>query len=349
MARIGSVCSSWPIVFICIFLLGSADPTVSNRPVVIPSAGQPDKDFYNAAGTGVTIEAAATPTEVTRDQWITYSLTITHLSNALQVVKPSLKDLPEFALFQIEQGSDLDPRPEPLHPDRRIFVYKLRPASENSITIPEVVFRYYDPQRVVPASQPGKRFPFATSNAVQIIVHSSAKNGLSVGEPLAIPPFAQTLATKEEYEKSRDLVLPAWVWFVIFCVPPFLAWVWVVVWKRLYPDAARLVQIERNRAARVILDFLKHRSSSTSQCSFDELYLALITYFQDRFALPRESFTPLEVGSYLRSIHCSEDRIQRTQTLLAEIDEKRFATGEELSLNWFPRVKNLIVLLEESA
>ena len=221
----------------------------------IPKVGQPASEFYNAAGSGVTLRLEATPTQLTTREWLTLKLTVGNLFNAPDIEKPSLKKLPDFATFQIEEGAELDSKIDPRVLDHRVFIYKLRPSSENVKLVPAIAFYYYDPKIRVPAERPQLAFPKKYTNAIPIEVNSAGTDDQPPPTPLDVPDFATNLASGDALTVNHARSLN-WLWQLVLIAPPLVAIGWVLAWRRLYPDSARLAQIRRNKAVRHALSRL---------------------------------------------------------------------------------------------
>jgi hypothetical protein len=349
VAKIGeSGCTS--SVLLLFIALAVSEPARADEPdrVEIPTKGQPTEDFYNAAGIGVTIIAKATPTDLTRNEWLTYSLTIVNLLNAPDVRKPSLKALAEFNSFQIDEGPELDAKADLTSRDRRVFIYRLRPHSESTALIPEVRFRYFNPKLEVPAEQEHLRFPAADSNAIPIQVRPPVEPPPAQLTPLDIPDFATQVATGPNILKPPVGNPPVWVWILALVVPPVLAVSWAIVWRTLYPDAAKLAMLKRNRAVRHALASVAASKTLPADRVADAISSAVLTYLRERFELPPGRFTPPEVADFLQSTGCPPDRARMVESLLRDCDHRRFApthAHSEMAVD----AAQLIVALEEPA
>jgi hypothetical protein len=314
----------------------------------IPIKGQPREDFYNAKGIGVKVIATATPTEIARGEWLNFRLTVVNLLNASDVKKPSLKALPAFSSFQIDEGEELDTKNDPTMRERRVFNYRLRPHSETTTLIPEIKFNYFDPQRKVPESQPQLRFPRTFSNAVVILVKPPVEPPAAPPIPLDIPAFATELTTGKDALTIPSGNPPVLVWLIGLLLPPMLAISWVIVWRRLYPDAAKLVLLKRNRAVRRALAAIVKAKELPPERVADAIATAVLNYLRERFELPPGAFTPSEIAAHLRSSGCPAERIALVETLFHDCDNRRFAPTQvhsEMAVD----AEQLIIALEEPA
>lgn len=312
----------------------------------IPKPGQPTSDFYNAAGTEVKLTFDASPTELTREEWITLRLTITNLINGPDVQKPSLKALPAFNRFRIEEGPELDPKVDPAVRDRRVFVYRLQPLSEKTSQIPAIDFYYFDPIRKVSEKFPQHRFPRRSSNSIDIRVRPPAAPPQAAVVPLSVPDFAMNLGATDEPITTPP---PKWVWLLALLTPPIIAIGWIVVWRRLYPDAAKLAQLKRNRSVRLALAALESAKTMQPVEAAGMVSNALLAYLHERFELPAGAFTPTEIAAHMGTTACHAERIERLEKLLRLCDDQRFAPMYLQSKPLAAEAEQLVIALEEPA
>lgn len=349
MVRIGKLSREWWCVTIVAMAAVNCMQASADDGVRIPKAGQPTSDFYNAAGTGVRLTAEATPTELTRGDWLTLRLTATNLINAAEVVKPSLKTLPEFAFFQVEEGAELDSKSDPANRGSRVFVYRVRPHSEQVTQIPEVAFYYFDPRRIVAPNRPRDRFPKTYSNAIAIRVMPPIELPVAAPVPLDVPSFAKHIASGNEILTTQSTRPPIWIWLIAAFVPPLLAIGWIVAWRKLYPDAAKLVFLKRIRAVRVALAALARAKNQPPVEAADTVAFTMLDYLRDRYLLPPGSFTPAEIAAHLRSTGCPAERIERVEALFRQCDNCRFAPRHDLINEMAVDADQLIITMEEPA
>lgn len=327
------------LIFLAVSLPASGDPR--------DEVGKPARDFYDARGSGVKVIATATPKEIVRGEWLSFKLTIVNLLNTTDVKKPSLKALPAFNAFQIEEGEELDAKNDPTMRDR-VFNYRLRPHSESTTLIPEIKFYYFDPQRKVPESQLHLRFPATYSNPIDILVKPPVEPPVAPPIPLDIPAFATELATGTAALTNPPGNPPVWVWLIGLVLPPIIAISWVIVWRRLYPDAAKLVLLKRNRAVRRALAAIVRAKTLPPEGTADAISIAVLTYLRERFELPPGAFTPSEIADHLQSSGCPAERIARVADLVRECDNRRFAPTQVHSAMTVD-AEQLIIALEEPA
>jgi hypothetical protein len=101
---------------------------------------------------------------------------------------------------------------------------------------------------------------------------------------------------------------------------------WYVVWRRLYPDAARRARIRRSRAARRALHLLRHAGPR-------ETPAIVADYLRQRLDLATAEPTPAEVVEHLYRVGMDGQLADRTADFLHACDAARFAphgNGDEL-------------------
>jgi hypothetical protein len=306
-------------VFTALLLLSS----IASAGPSIPSVGQPTTGFYNASGTNVKVSAAAEPTTLSTDQWLRLSLTITSLIDPSSVEKPALTALRQFNGFQIREGGELDPPIDPARPSERVFVYRLRPLSTATESIPELEFFYFDPRRVVAPDRPRDRFPRTYSNAIAIRVTPAAIASPAATAKLEVPAFARNLSPPPRSDDQRSiqetLALVAWRGGPILAILAFILARW------LFPDEAKKARLRRHRATRQALATLDQLRSDGRAADADGVRQTLNTYLEARHGMPRRLATPTEVAGFFEKRNSA--LAMKLRELLNRLDEQRFRPG----------------------
>jgi hypothetical protein len=327
----------------------SQDNEPPERPSM-PVVGRPTEGFYNAAGTNVKVQAEASPRELATNEWLTYTLAITKLMNAADVEKPSLKALPEFKGFQVDESTDLDPSVDATQPGQRSFRYKLRPLSTAITLVPEVPFSYYDPRRIVAPNRPQDKFPKTLSNPVPLRVMEAVAPPAPV-LPLVVPSFAGHFATDPEALAASACCTEGCgrALLIVLVAAPLLAGAYVVAWRIAFPNAAKLRRLKRNRAVRRALTelaALAHLAAGDSTRRVDQ---ALLRYLHERFDLPADRATAVEVADFLRSLGLRAPALECVDTCLRQCESQRFGRREATTPNLAVLAEEAIIALEESA
>jgi BatD DUF11 like domain len=297
--------------------------------VTIPVIGQPTP-FYGAAGTGVTVEAAADRTELTPTDSIVLTLRIRRLINAADVQRPDLSAIEAFSKdFQIEDVDATEPQPE----GTQVFHYRLRPRRATVATIPAISFPYYDPSRSQPPDRPD--FPFLTvrTNPITIRVRKADPPVLPI-VPLDVPIFATAPA------ESSPVDLPTWVWWLAALGPPIIAIAWCVFWIIMNPAGARLARRRRSRAARTALHRLRALGRH-QPADLEAIVECVEAYLAEHFGLPVVLRTPDELAKRLNEAGANADTVAQCVAFLRFADTARFAPG--------PKVTGEILIAEAEA
>jgi hypothetical protein len=286
--------------------------------VPIPVVGQPSP-FSGAAGSDVTVETTASPTELTIDDSILLTIRVSRLVNADDVQRPDVSAIDEFRReFQIDDEPTTEPEPK----GTRIFRYRLRPRSTKVKAIPGLVFSYYDPNLPQPADRPEFPFRKARTKPIAIRIVKAAPPVLPV-VPLDVPPFAETLA-----EPSPGI--PTWAWWLIAAGPPIVAIVWCAVWRAMNPVGDRLARRRRSRAARLAMRTL-HSFARHSPADPSAVVGCVAIYLAERFDLPGVFRTPADLAHHLRKANASDEMVAECVEFLRVGDAARFAPSPEVS------------------
>ncbi len=335
------------VIVICLcgdFPLHAQDDDQFPEQRQIPVVGRPTSGFYNAAGMDVKLKAEASPTKLATNEWLTFTVTVTGLLNASDVQKPSLNEISEFKPFQIDESTKLDVPFDAGHSDHRVFKYKLRPSTERLTLIPEIDFHYYDPKRVTLPDRPQDKFPKALSNAVPIVVTRPAEPPSAPPTPLVIPGFAEHLASGNALSAGQSSI-PPWLWFAALVAPPMLAVGWVMAWRHLYPDVAKLRLLKRHRAVRLALAALKAIKRSDERAAVQTAEI-VSRYLHERFDLPLSARTPIEITNHLRTLGLSTERVALSAAFFRDCDALRFAPGHAVAEEIAHEAERLIIAME---
>jgi hypothetical protein len=311
------------ILLIVLLFVPSLRADEDKEAVRVPVLGRPEKDFYGAIGTKVSVRLDANPTELSADEWLTLTLTITGLQNAPSVERPDLKSLKEFTdRFQIEYVPSAD-IPD-VAPDRRVFMYRLRPHNTGITVVPPLKFHYFNPK--APPELLEMAFPFTHAESVPIRVRpSQAPPPRQIGA-LEVPAFAQQIATGEGLlSASRDTGINRESLIVLFALAALVAVAWVFSWRVLYPDEARRTLHRQSRAARRALsqlDRLRRREAGDIGAA---VAAVVLSYLHERSDLPPWAHTPGEVADQLSRTQAPAEAVAAARNVLRMCDEARFA------------------------
>lgn len=269
---------------------------------------RPRDHFYGAiAGAGnLTVKWDVSPAAVPFGQSFTLSLSVSNAVNPHELTRPPLLELSEFrTLFSaVEDLPD-----EPVTAGVVTFRYRMTPRNEGTFDIPELTFRYY---------KSGARAGSTQTVRALAVRFAVAKPPVPAATPLEAP--AKFFELRSDAPFSRSGSPPWWAWVGLFVVGGIVAAGWVLGWRLLFPDAARLAAIRRNRAVRTALDRLRRKGVTA-----ETIALVVRNYLIARYGLTFTAQTPAEVAGGLLDVGVPADRVAEAEELLRECDAARFA------------------------
>lgn len=267
-------------------------------------------DFYGAIarGPGVKVRWEVVPASVPLGTPVTLTLVVSNAVNPHELTRPTLLQLDGFRkLFSaVEDLPD-----EPNGSADVVFRYKVTPRNEGKITVPELKYCYFHPQAPPSAKMQTTRTPEAS-----ITVTKPAEEKVSK-QPLDGPPEFFGLRDRRAFARSGGP--DGWWWAGLFAAGAVAAAGWVVGWRLLFPDAARLAAIRRNRAVRTALDRLRKGHPTAEQVA-----VTVRNYLIARHGLAFTAQTPAEVAAGLIEVGLPPKRAAEAEGLLRECDAARF-------------------------
>lgn len=316
-------------------LLGIA---AQQRPSVedVPPVERPAKDFYNAlaaGSTGVRVEWTVDPPAVPVTGEFTLTLTVRNAANPHELARPDLRALDEFTKrFQI-----LDRTDPPAPPDTAEvrFTYGLRPRSPGVTKVPSLRYVYL-------RKDGGVWKPLtAFANSVPVTVTAAAAKPTPAAAPVPLDAPEEFFTLAEE----RPAATPGrFGWLLPVAVIPFAVVAWVLLWRRLFPDAVRLAKLRRNRAARLALDRLKKARASADPAG--GAASAFRSYLSARFGMPPAAQTPAEVVAALRAVECPAEQAADAEAFLRACDAARFTPTPDHGLSLALQAEALVTAWE---
>jgi len=324
-----------PIVVFCLLFILHPSPFILGQD--IPIVGQPGRDFFGAAGSGVKVAWSVNTTEVLEDGEIVATLTITNASNPRKIIRPDLKKLAAFSdLFVITDNAD----PPVVDGTNEVrFSYRLRPRTRQTDQVPTLEFYYFNP-----AASVGKQFKLTTARAIPITVKAAPPKIPPSPMPLTEPDHLFAITTGQGLLSRGSLFAEGWAWLVVVIAGPLLALGWYVAWRRVYPDAQRLAKIRRSRAARRALDAIRRASHTPDSSAV--IAAAVLNYLRARFPLPPGAVTPSEIGAALTELEVSPVDADPVAGFFRKCDAARFSSASDNGLSLVADAGALIARLE---
>ncbi|HEX4588944.1 MAG TPA: hypothetical protein VH120_03385 [Gemmataceae bacterium] len=307
-------------------LLGEPGVDVSQN-VNPPIVGRP-ADFSGAIGGPFVVQWLVSSNELTAEEPLTLTLRITGPGNLAEMPRPAIGKLPSFSPFAVEDQGD---RFLPGDPPPREFRYRVRPRTTAVTEIPRFKFIYFNP-RIKP---PSRGYQTTYADAVPLTVKSRLLAPAEVPAWMLEPPATDELfgPPPQPWAEWVDLVLDTIgveterrtghaVWPVVaaaLLIPPLACLGWLILWRRLRPDAARLAAGRRTRAAAIALRALSHSNDRA-----DAVAAAVLDYLRDRRNLPPTARTPAEIAVTLAVDGRQLPAAAATVSVLQRCDAARF-------------------------
>jgi hypothetical protein len=302
-----------------VVILGDVSPPIVGRPV----------DFSGAVGGPFVVQWHADRTQIVAEEPIALTIRLTGPGNLAEMPRPDLAKLESFKPFAVE---NVDDRFIAGDPPRREFRYRVRPRTPTVTEIPRFKLVYFNP-RIVPASRGyqttyAEPLPLAVKpRAVEAppevpgwMLEPPATDDL-YGPP---PPIWQVWLDRLRERIGVESEEPAgglgWLIATALIAPPAICFVIWAVWRRLYPDAAKLTAGRRSRAAAVAL-----RALDRSDGHAERIAAAMIEYLRNRAGLSSPATTPAEIGDSITALDLCNPPIAATIAVLQRCDAARFA------------------------
>lgn len=279
----------------------------------IPVIERPPNHFYGAIAGGKRLEVRweLSPTSAPLGTPLTLTLVVRQAANPHELTRPPLLELDGFStLFTVVE----DLPDEPDEPDGSAdvtFRYRLTPRSEGGYQIPELTYCYYEPRapsRARTQTVYAKAVPFQVTKLPQGVVTSVPIDG---------PP--EFFERRDGGAFARSGGPQWWAWVGLFTAGVVGAVGWVVGWRVLFPDAARLARIRHHKAVRTALDRLRKGDPTAEQVA-----VTVRNYLIARWGLAFTAQTPAEVAAGLSGVGLPSERAAEAEGLLRACDASRF-------------------------
>lgn len=277
----------------------------------LPEEGRP-ASFTGAVGE-FSIEATATPTQVSVGDPITLSIRITDRSRERQQLEllaaPPIASQPELASgFRIPP----DPLAGVVEGRTKTFTATLRPKDEAVREIPPIAFSWFDPV--------AGRYRTASTAPIPLEVRATASLDLSEVLGAATPRVAEPApqlergllpnASLDATTLRHEGVTPDWRWLLVAVLPPLAAAALLLALRRSRFLAANPAVARANRARRTALRRLSGADAdaiATALCGF----VADGSLAADRSLTSREAIAELERCGVPEAIRDSFAKIVR--------------------------------------
>jgi hypothetical protein len=299
--------------FLVLVLLGADAPEDEDD---IPVVGRPaDLPFSGASG-NFRVRARADPTTLEAETPLTFTLTV----EAAGAVRHPPRRLDLRTLPAFSRAFHVDDLPDPPRPDQRTweFAWRLKPRRPDVTEVPGLPFVFYNPD-IRPAD---KAFQVLYTDPIPLTVREPA----AVPVPVQGPEDAFTVATGPEVLARRvRWGLPgSGVLVGLLAGPPLACAAWYLCWRRLNPDAARIAEQHRSRAARRALHRLEAATRLPPEEQAARAGAAVTDYLQERLELGPNEPTPAEARAHLLGRGWSAELAEQTEAFYRACDAGRF-------------------------
>lgn len=296
-----------------------------------PTLFEPEKHYYKAKGVGVSVKWDVPTPNVQEGRDLAVTLVISRVQNPAEVVRPDLGKLPAFAeRFEVAKGAP----PPAINGTELRFTYTLRPRSRTVDQVPALDFYYFNPAAAVGKSQ----FRLTRADSVPIRVSAPPPKPAT---PLTEP---ESLFALPAVPGDSAFAPCGWAWGAAALFGPLAAGAWFLVWRRVYPDAARLARLRRSRAARRAIDGVRRAARTADPPA--AIASAVLEYLRTRFPLPESAVMPSELEAALREVNVPEVLAREVADVFRACDRARFAPPNDSGLSLAADAEAAVVRVE---
>ncbi len=285
-----------------------------------PVAGRPP--FFNGAAGIFRVATEASPTKLQAEAPLRLTVRVTSVGEVRRAPRrPRLAEWPRFA----EQFYCKDLAPDEgrqLDDDTWEFAYELKPRRADVREIPAWPFVYFR-AGILPAHK-GYQTLYADPIPLTVEPRETVRPGDVQGptRPIRAPDETFRVTTGPAVlRRAPPWTLPGPAVLVTMAVaPPLGCLLWYLVWRRRYPDAAKVARRRQSAAARRALRALRSRGDDPPRRGA----AAVAGYLRDRAGLRAAEPTPEEVADCLRRASLPESLIEPSAKFFASCDAARF-------------------------
>jgi len=289
-----------------------------------PALFEPPQGYYKARGPRVIATWSVDRVTLPEDASLVATLAIEGATNPTEIVRPDLANMREFAdRFQIEPLPTASPG---------VFVWRLKPRNATVDRLPSLDFFYDSGVKV------GNPFKNARVKGIDLVV-TAVEKPAAAPIPLLAPERLFAYDSSPMDREPFEAGTPAWLGLFAFGL--LVAGGWLLAWRRLYPDGAKLAKLRRNRAMRRATDALRRADSAAAVAA------AAIGYIRSRCPLSPGRETPAEVGEALRL--AGIDEADATEAFLRRCDAARFSASSDTPMSLAEAARDLLAKLEAAA
>jgi hypothetical protein len=310
----------------------------------LPEAGKTE-DYGGAVG-NFTVSGKIDKTNLTTDDALTYTLTITGSGNFKLINPPQLK-LPNGLNTYDPMVIDTITGRSTTISGSKIITYSISPNVPGDYQIPPIPFTYYNPQSGT----------YTTLHTQPVAVHVSKGKHYNpaVAKATALADI-YPIVTKplgEIAPQSKPLFFRATYWSMYAL--PLLAFIGMTVWKRREDELSKdTVKLRNRRANRIALRRLitaqKFLQQNAKQPFYEEVSKAIWLYLSDKLNIPLSSLSKERAYEALSSRNVSSSLLSSMDRTLNECETALYApnTGAHQMQLTYKEAIDIISKLEES-
>lgn len=306
------------------------DIQLETNPVEVEVRPLPEgapEDFSGVVGQ-YDIKASLSESEAKVNEPVTLLVEIEGTGNIQTLTEPSLPELPGWRIFESQATTTIETDEDVVRGLRR-YERLVVPGQPGEQTFPAISFSYYDPdakayQTISSDPIPITILPDESAQALPPIIEVGEDGKVSVERISAdirhIKPVPTALSTAES--------LSSIVWLFYGCgwLLPVLIVGGVQIWQRKQRRLRQDVAYARDvRAQRVALNILAEAQQQDATNDANAAGRALLGYLSDKLNTPTAGLTTNDLINLLNESRLDATLIDRTQTLLHQIDIGRFA------------------------
>lgn len=309
----------------------------------LPEEGKP-AEFGNAVG-NFTLSSKIDKTDLTTDDALTYTLTITGSGNIKLIQAPVLK-LPNGLTTYDPMVMDTITGRSTTISGSKIITYTISANIPGDYHIPAIPFSYYNPQ--------SGKYETLHTEPVSIHVGQGKNYNPSLTKTTALtdihPIVTKPLSNWKVQSKPIIFTVGYWSLYAL----PLLALVGLVTWKRREDELSKdAVKLRSRRANRIALKRLKtaHKllQQNAKQPFYEEVSKAIWLYLSDKLNIPLSSLSREKAFEALNKRDVSPGLLLTIEQILIECETALYSpnSGASQMQQSYSQAVDIISKLEE--
>jgi hypothetical protein len=334
---------------------GGSD-TIKTDPIDIkisslPKAGAP-RDYTNGVGS-FDISAKVEPLETPMDEPVTLTYTVSGEGNISTLELQKISDIPHFKKFDTTENHVYSTKGSGITGEKT-FKTVLIPQKMGELTIPSLVFPYYDPQK--------KDYRQASTAPLTLKVTAPTHKGGASPAPSAGSTGPDSRTSDIRYIKSAMSARPGTskplyrnaLFLSLQALPLLVIGALLIQGKRKEHMERNPLGIRKSRAYaafRKTLDSARRELKGKNFASFYSTAQKAVTdYLKDKFAIPGTGLSISQLNSLLEEKQFPGDRIKELEAIMTTCERARFAPSglqESECIETLKSLQTLVSILEK--